>query len=791
MDSGSPPPPPPSPPISDYAPGTSISIQNPPTSSRYAAKTFNPARLAGSPSPPPAPPKSTSGTATRGRPRKTTANTYVCKYCSAIFQRQEHLNRHASAHEQRRPHRCEACGKGFSRGDVLNRHRRSCKLARAANFQFEPKAPTPRRACQECREAKSKCTGSPRCERCIAIGARCAFGNVGERYTSTTPLSSNEDRVVDSGPQRSSAASGTSPLVAFSDEPFGLQSSCEGYDDVALARTDIRSEENTNNSQRQQHPHEGSTNQISQTHPQYDLNGMMLGHTPESFADASFQLDQFDFMMFRTMFDDPLEGENFEVAGNFVGSFLDVENSQGTIPGSQSADLTTNSPEISQNLPNGLNISQLDPLEGHRSVIFNFFQTSGTGKQQHYDFLSCERMRVFLRSYFSHFHHHTPLLHLPTWSMAASSTPLIFAMVLIGAKYSQNPSIQDSVSRELCDVASNLIWSSYQTESTEESYRISLEDLQALYLLGLLDTCYFPNKRPTGFDFRRLVDFARAGGYFEEISDLVEIPSIEWRDWAYQESRRRTAFTIYLLDAMRTVFFGERPNLNAYDVRLRLPCHENVFRATDSTDWKNAMAYCADLTTFQFPIVISSLLSVTATDCLGLYSVMGSFIVLHGILVFIWERQQFDNRSRGVGQAESVVIQQLAKENNDVADHALNSWKSNWNTTASNSLSSMSSGLYRDRAIAYWFLGRLLNSEEKKQIQLVTGKRLKVWSMRIPRIMKHLIIKLDRGQLDESENIRDLRAKYLDNNLVGELDDAQGEEGMDLLNIRFIMNSKS
>jgi len=96
------------------------------------------------------------------------------------------------------------------------------------------------------------------------------------------------------------------------------------------------------------------------------------------------------------------------------------------------------------------------------------------------------------------------------------------------------------------------------------------------------------------------------------------------------ECNFRTAFTIFLLDAMRTVFFGERPNLNAYDVRLRLPCHENVFRATNSTDWKGAMPLCADLTTFQFPIVISSLLSITATDCLGLYSVMGSFIVLHG-----------------------------------------------------------------------------------------------------------------------------------------------------------------
>ncbi|PVH77487.1 hypothetical protein DL98DRAFT_534766 [Cadophora sp. DSE1049] len=718
MDSVSPPPPPLSPPTSAYAPDTSIGTQDPPISSWYSTEISNPARLAGSPPPPPVLANSTSGAAKRGRPRRTTANPYVCKYCSAVFQRQEHLNRHASAHEQRRPHRCEACGKGFSRGDVLSRHRRSCKVARATNFQFGPKAPTPRRACQECREAKSKCTGGPRCERCIAIGVQCDFGNIGDRYTSTASVSSSEDRVVDSGPNGSAAAPGAS-LAVFPDEPFDLHSSIESYNATALAGTNIRREDNTNNSQ-QQHPHVGSATQNFQPNSQDDLTSMILGHTPESFADASFQLDQFDFMMFRTMFDDPLEDQNFEVAGEFSGSFLDVEHSQGTLLGSESADLNSSSIDLSQNLPSGLNVGQLDPLEGHRSVIFDFFHKSGMGKRRYYDFLSNERMRTFLWSYFSHFHHHTPLLHLPTWSMATTSTPLIFAMVLIGAKYSQNPSIQDIISQDLCDAASHLVWSSCQTETTEDNYRISLENLQALYLLALLDTCYSPNKRPTGSDFRRLIDAARAGGYFEEISDLVEMQSIEWEEWTYQESRRRTAFTIYLLDAMRTVFFGERPNLNAYDVRLRLPCHENVFRASNSADWESAMAHCAGLTTFQFPIVISSLLSVTATDCLGLYSVMGSFIVLHGILVFIWERQQFDNRSRGVGQAESIVIQQLAKENNDVANHALNSWKSNWNTTVSNSLSSMSSGLYRDRAIAYWFLGRLLNSEDKKQVQLVT-----------------------------------------------------------------------
>ncbi len=60
--------------------------------------------------------------------------------------------------------------------------------------------------------------------------------------------------------------------------------------------------------------------------------------------------------------------------------------------------------------------------------------------------------------------------------------------------------------------------------------------------------------------------------------------------------------------------------------------------------------------------------------------------------------------------------------------------------------------------------------------------------MRIPRIMKHLIIKLDRGQLNESENIRDLQAECLDDDSYGEHENPR--EGIDLLNIRFIMSRK-
>ena len=268
------------------------------------------------------------------------------------------------------------------------------------------------------------------------------------------------DRDADSGEHRAAVASNISPALVVPDEPFGLPPSSErAYNCDTFNGRYIG--DNTNDSQLD-HPQTGSAGTTFEKNQQDDLTGILLGHTPESFADASFQLDQFDFMMFRTMFDDPQEHENFELASEFPGDFLSLEPNQGAIQGSEPVDLGLQSHQVWQNLPSGLNIGQLDPLEGHRSVILDFISQSSAELRRYDDFLSSDRMRSFLWSYFTHFHDHTPILHLPTWTMATTSTTLIFAMVLIGAKYSRNPIIKDNISQELCDAASRFVWSSYQ-----------------------------------------------------------------------------------------------------------------------------------------------------------------------------------------------------------------------------------------------------------------------------------------------------------------------------------------
>lgn len=260
---------------------------------------------------------------------------------------------------------------------------------------------------------------------------------------------------------------------------------------------------------------------------------------------------------------------------------------------------------------------------------------------------------------------------------------------------------------------------------------------------------------------------------------------------------------------MRVVFFGERPNVAPYELRLRLSCHEDVFAAPNAARWESLMAQSTEVGSFQFPIVISSLLSPMTTNIMATYSVMGSFIILHGsshtlalylllqvtltiragILVFIWERQQFDNKSRPTGDAELMVIEQLARENNNTALRALQTWRENWNQTMLSPSSQTSGGLYRDRAMAYWFLGQLMNSGDRNLVRLNTGGKPDRWSMRIPKLLTNLIVKLDGGQLVDIANINDLRARCLDGEAQDEPED--GGDEMSTFNVQFIMTRKS
>ena len=155
--------------------------------------------------------------------------------------------------------------------------------------------------------------------------------------------------------------------------------------------------------------------------------------------------------------------------------------------------------------------------------------------------------------------------------------------------------------------------------------------------------------------------------------------------------------------------------------------------------------------------------------------------------MYLWESQKFEYRPWStLKEDEAGIISQLTQERNAIIDQALRKWRGHWNETIAKPVSCGTSGLYRDRAIAYWFLGRLMNGHERTRFCIEAPDTERPWSMRVPRLMKHLIMKLDRGQLKASDDLGNLEAECLDCEKACERKDGN-HETMDALNVDFIM----
>src|SRR5271155_668770 len=89
-----------------------------------------------------------------------------------------------------------------------------------------------------------------------------------------------------------------------------------------------------------------------------------------------------------------------------------------------------------------------------------------------------------------------------------------------------------------------------------------------------------------------------------------------------------TAFCIYLLDCEYVLFFGDRPRVAPYELRHSLPAHEHVYEARTAFEWQIAFTQTNQA---EYPVLLEMLLSPQVERHPSDVSVMGNFLLLHGI----------------------------------------------------------------------------------------------------------------------------------------------------------------
>ncbi|KAF2799629.1 hypothetical protein K505DRAFT_356446 [Melanomma pulvis-pyrius CBS 109.77] len=490
-------------------------------------------------------------------------------------------------------------------------------------------------------------------------------------------------------------------------------------------------------------------------------------------ANAFFDLDLLDGGMFDNLF--PTGRDDIST---------DIAISESPYQQSISPEITATSRSYAEdtntNLPCGMSLLQISPLDAHRLQILQFLNESNQDSWQWNQWLGVSNMARFLRSYFKSFHQHTPLLHLPFWNIASTSTRLVFSMILMGAMYSGDLKSYGSEARQLCQMAQTFAWAS--DLSLQAGGPAELDTIQAVYIATLLDTFYFPAKRHRPpVNTRRLINEARSAGVFDSVNPSNEPWKMKWDEWSAQEMRIRTAFILYLFDAIRAVLFDQRPELHLYELRLPLPCDENIFAVNSKDNWHELYANSQNPTRVDYPIVLSLFLCNHPVEMPLHFSVMGAFVVLHGILLHIWEQKTIHVQidcSKISNEVEQNVRKHLVNIQSQVVDNALRLWRKHWVVTLSRPGSMASEGLYRDRALAYWFLGNIMNRNRS-----MGG--MGNWTLRILQLLRRLTTLVDSGQLDvASDNVTGVAGENIDPHL-GDIQESADEsadvEGVDTI----------
>ena len=159
----------------------------------------------------------------------------------------------------------------------------------------------------------------------------------------------------------------------------------------------------------------------------------------------------------------------------------------------------------------------------------------------------------------------------------------------------------------------------------------------------------------------------------ESHHDNSPMSSTEWKFWALQESRRRTAYFIFLLSCGLVVWFNSSPKINHAEINLPFPCPDNLWEARDAASAN--LYYRRTRTPIRFSQAISQLLQpetiVTQIPQTG-FSKLLTILALHSH--FHTHSQYIEALSPNLDTNDRL----LAFES---TQRAVNRWRRDWSSS--------------------------------------------------------------------------------------------------------------
>ncbi|SPO06005.1 related to C2H2 zinc finger protein [Cephalotrichum gorgonifer] len=332
------------------------------------------------------------------------------------------------------------------------------------------------------------------------------------------------------------------------------------------------------------------------------------------------------------------------------------------------------------------------PSERHRDYVVEGDQT------QDDHMLSKRMMQAYIGSYWLNFSDQMPILHKPTFSPDKTPNILLIAMMTIGAACldkTHGTEVTQAGSKVSNFLAWHIRWEIFMDPSFRPPAKLWL--FQSLLLLELYEKMYSTRglherahihhattitlmRRGRSLIGKSALDSppnpadprAGANGSRQSSASGAATPDEWWNHWITNEATRRAAFAAFVIDSIHATMFGHSTVMVAHEMRLPLPCDENLWKAASSAEVGRIEANL--MSNKIKPISFLEGLKKTLSGMEVQTNSFGRMVLMAGLLSVTWHMNQRDLQVNVLGGGVSMALGGRDKWRGTL-NRAFDSWK--------------------------------------------------------------------------------------------------------------------
>ncbi|KAL2829233.1 fungal-specific transcription factor domain-containing protein [Aspergillus cavernicola] len=545
---------------------------------------------------------------------------YKCQFCNRAFSRSEHRSRHERSHTKERPFKCLKCRSTFVRRDLLLRHDRTVH----AKDGGIPLVSEGRRRGGGVRKASSPAPSKPS----VTIDPN-ALDQIEASSDGMVDLETAAMLMTDF--QHKAAAAATSQIHerAESDRSFspGRGSLLEppvSYlsGNATLPQMPWDSLVSPTDSKHHMQSPFMSQEAASESHSL----PVMDRHASDSLAPSLHSLVN----------SLPMSGNSTPNAlspyPSMTGPVSPVNYRRS--PGPSQALTLPKAPQVTSEVERSMIVERIRNADSLR-VLPESFQLPATAA-----------LNKYLSTYFNLYHHHLPFLHQESFKPTAASTPLLLAVLSIGALYTF-----ERQHAFMLHVGSKMLVNQFlQHKDNFDSRKCPLWAMQSTLLNMIFESW---SGDPKGLEWtcsiKSLLANMVAGNRYQLKlrNEAREGRQLTREEWIEDESCRRTYYAVYIFFGMLTLTFNHTPamSFDEFD-NLELPSSESLWNldVTDDEGWRRSLASSPPMTVRD------------AHDCLFQgeqirYSAFATRVLINALFLQVW------NHKRTIEALQDVVTE--------------------------------------------------------------------------------------------------------------------------------------